>query len=160
VSALATLGAYDPGVPANPAPPGARRQRRRGSRDWITLDAAGGRRAPALPRRSRPWLASTREWWARVWASPMAGAYLEADLGGLHRLAVLQEGIARGELPAAAHAAVTALEDRYGLSPASRQRLQWLVIDAQPRLVEQPRPPSSSVRRLRAVDPAGEERAD
>jgi hypothetical protein len=45
----------------------------------------------------------------------MSGMYVEADLGGLYRLASLQEGIARGELPASTHAAVTALEDAASL---------------------------------------------
>jgi hypothetical protein len=83
----------------------------------------------------------------------MSGMYLEVDLGGLHRLAVLLDGIGRGELPASTHAHVTALEDRYGLSPKARRALQWLVIDRAPELVERPRSPVSNVRRLRAVDP-------
>jgi hypothetical protein len=51
----------------------------------------------------------------------MSAAYLDADRGGLERLALLREQASRGELPPSAHAAITALEDRYGLSPRARQ---------------------------------------
>lgn len=139
-------------MPATPSPPGARRRRRRESKDWVALAPRGRTKPPPLPRKSPAWLPSTRAWWSCLWRSPMSAMYLEADLGGLHRLAYLHDASARGELPPSAHAAITALEDRYGLSPKSRQSLQWLVVESAPALVERPRSSASNVRRLRAVD--------
>lgn len=83
----------------------------------------------------------------------MALAYLEADLGALHRLAELVERFARGDL---AHVGEQRqLEDRFGLSPKARQLLQWQVLGASgDERGESPLPPPTpSVRRLRAVDP-------
>jgi len=93
----------------------------------------------------------------------MAAAYLEADLGALHRLAELVELQSRGELQVAGLAAMTALEDRFGLTPRARQVLLWQVLAAgadqpgpaagDPPQLSEGKPPASSVRRLRAVDP-------
>lgn len=87
----------------------------------------------------------------------MASAYLEADLGALYRLAELVERQARGDLPATALVALLALEDRFGLSPKSRQLLQWQVLAGEPPAAAAPSSSSglpTSVRRLRAVDPS------
>jgi hypothetical protein len=98
----------------------------------------------------------TRRWWRTVWASPMAAAWLDADLPALVRLAqlvdltarqfeIVREGpkeIAQGDpivvdgelrvrvvfdspVSAALLAEARQLEDRLGLSPLSRRRLQW-----------------------------------
>ena len=67
---------------------------------------------------------STVEWWATVWASPMASAWLPSDVPVLRRLAVLLEAVMvepkMGLLQEIRH-----LEDRFGLSPLARTRLQW-----------------------------------
>jgi hypothetical protein len=84
----------------------------------------------------------------------MAAAYLEVDMGALLRLAELVELQARGDLTLLAE--IRQLEDRFGLTPKSRQLLQWQVLS----VGEAGSPPVSSspasaasVRRLRAVDP-------
>jgi hypothetical protein len=95
----------------------------------------------------------------------MSAAYLEADLGALHRLAELVEQLARGMLPVSGHSAIQQLEDRFGLSPRSRQLLQWQVLaagEAPSSAAPAPLPTASSssnVRRLRAVDPKAAGRA-
>jgi hypothetical protein len=92
----------------------------------------------------------------------MSAAYLEADLGALHRLAELVELFKRGEASASLASEVRQLEDRFGLSPKSRQLLQWQVLAAGDSAASSssgaagvaPAPArSSNVRRLRAVDP-------
>lgn len=93
-------------------------------------DASGrAKRPPALPPRTPAWPEGTGVWWARLWRSPMAPCYLEADLGALHRLARLVDDGAAGRLPPSTHAMITALEDRFGLSPQARARLMWQMID-------------------------------
>ena len=82
----------------------------------------------------------------------MAAAYLEADLGALHRLAELVERFARGDVSLIAEQ--RQLEDRFGLSPKARQLLQWQVLaHAELERAEPPVTSTPSVRRLRAVDP-------
>lgn len=51
--------------------------------------------------------------------------YLEADLGGLERLARLLERATRGVASASELAEIRHLEDRFGLSPLGRWRLRW-----------------------------------
>ena len=73
-----------------PKPPGHRRRRNSDQPTWRQLPAEGrAGKPPALPRKRPAWLKSTREWWATLWASPMATAYVEADVEPLVRLARL-----------------------------------------------------------------------
>jgi hypothetical protein len=93
---------------------------------------------PELPG-AKELLPSTREWWATVWSSPMAVVYLEADVPALARLAVLVDRLERGEGGGGARllAEVRSLEDRFGLSPLARRRLQWEIEQATGEHVDQ-----------------------
>jgi hypothetical protein len=53
----------------------------------------------------------------------MASQWLEADTPAIRRALRLVDASARGER--GAHAALTALEDRLGLTPKARRYLQW-----------------------------------
>ena len=138
-----------------PKPPGQRRRRNLDAPRWRTLPAAGRTTAgPALPRKRPAWTAATRAWWKRLWRSPMATVYVEADWGALFRLAYLFDDFSRGELSSAGLAEMRRLEDLFGLSPKSRQMLQWQILGSGE--LEQKREASTrptQVRRLRAVDP-------
>lgn len=137
-------------MPPSPKPPGQRRRRNAGQSQWRQLPAEG--RAgdpPALP--DRDWLPGTLEWWARAWASPMATAWVEADLDALFRLAELKDTASRRPEIVSLHAQITALEDRLGLTPKARRALQWEISQAEER--DMGRAPSA-VRHLRAVDGA------
>jgi hypothetical protein len=105
---------------------------------------------PQLPKRSPAWLRSTRDWWSTLWRSPMAAAYLEADVEPLMRLAELVDARAHGKLTATGLLAMTALEDRYGLSPKARRALGWEVETAEPEQEAKP----VKVPKLRVVDDA------
>ena len=111
-------------MPAQPKPPGQRRRRNAGQSQWKQLPAEGSKNAaPDLP--DLDWLDSTVEWWETIWASPMATAWQPADVDALIRLARLRDADARGEGSVSALAQITALEDRFGLSPKARRALQW-----------------------------------
>ncbi len=76
------------------------------------------------PPPGRKWSAETVEWWRAVWGSPVAAAlYLRSDAYPLARLGDLLETIHAGEASAALMGEARQLEDRFGLSPASRRRL-------------------------------------
>jgi hypothetical protein len=68
---------------------------------------------------------STRAWWELVWSSPMAAVYLPSDVPTLVRLALLldQGSVASPKVLSE----IRLLEDRFGLSPLARLRLQWQV---------------------------------
>jgi len=121
-------------VAPNPKPPGQaipRGQKGAAKGGWTTLPAAEDfKRPPNLPTRRPRWLKGTRDWWARLWASPMATTYVAADVEPLIRLATFVECFRRGELGATELAQMTALEDRFGISPKARRGLQWEVARA------------------------------
>jgi hypothetical protein len=93
----------------------------------------------------------TQAWWRTLWASPMAGLYIDADVPGLTRLARLLDQIERGDMTAALWAEVRQLEDRFGLSPVARRRLQWEVSFGD-ELAAARSHPSDDKRYLRLVD--------
>lgn len=55
----------------------------------------------------------------------MATTWIEADVPALRRLGELVERVARGEVSAMILAEIRQLEDRFGLSPLARRRLEW-----------------------------------
>lgn len=104
------------------------RQRRNRVTTEAVLSAEGSSRkqAPQLRPRDRLWHPMTKSWWHDVWHSPMADEFLEADLHGLYRLAVLIDAFwlqPTKELAAEIRLQQTA----YGLTPIDRRRLQWEV---------------------------------
>ena len=116
---------------ALPKPPEQRVRRNAAQASWRTLPPADPfKRPPPLPTRKPAWLKSTRSWWRVLWHSPMATTFLEADLPALIRLAEMVDARARGKLGATETVAMTALEDRFGLSPKARRALQWEIAQA------------------------------
>ena len=95
----------------------------------VKLPVDGGRVAPVLPGASGL-LKSTRDYWQTIWASPMAMAWLDADVPALVRLAMLMELVSQGDASAAELGEIRQLEDRFGLSPLARRRLQWEIDQA------------------------------
>jgi hypothetical protein len=56
----------------------------------------------------------------------MANAWLEADVPGIVRLASLVDRVHQeADVPMTVLSEIRQLEDRYGLSPLARRRLQW-----------------------------------
>lgn len=116
-------------MPAQPKPPGQRRRRNAGQSQWRQLPAEGRvGDVPALP--DYDWHEETLAWWESAWSSPMATVWLDSDFDALVRLARLKDADARGEGSVAALAQITALEDRFGLSPKARRALQWEIVSA------------------------------
>ncbi len=70
----------------------------------------------------------TRAWWKRVWSSPMASEYLESDIDGLARLALLVDDYYKAPYKGKELMSEIRLQEaRFGLSPVDRSRLQWEV---------------------------------
>jgi hypothetical protein len=79
--------------------------------------------APRLPR-GRSWQKATKDWWADVWASPMAPEYDSSDVHGLFMLAVLVDQF-WVEPSEKAAAEIRLQRQCFGLTPIDRRRLQW-----------------------------------
>jgi hypothetical protein len=118
-------------MPRLPKPPGERVRRNASQGSWRTLPPSEPFETPRLPKRKPPWLGSTRRWWETLRSSPMATTYLEADVPALVRLAEMVDDRTRGTLGATETVAMTALEDRFGLSPKARRALQWEIAQAE-----------------------------
>lgn len=80
---------------------------------------------PAHPAKEK-WHALVVKFWADVWRSPMSNEYLEADVHGLFRMAVLTQAfITHPTVQVSAE--LRQLSMSYGLSPIDRRRLEWTV---------------------------------
>jgi hypothetical protein len=109
-----------------PKPESQRRRRNRPQTRRLTAD----RSTTGVPPLDADVLPSTREWWKKVWASPMAQEWLAADSPALVRLALMLDKVERGGSSSRLLAEIRALEDRFGLSPLARRRLQWELDEA------------------------------
>lgn len=107
--------------------------------------------APAATRVDLPagfeWHPLTASWWTTIWASPMAGEWVDADVPGLIALANLVDQFWTGGDPRVA-AEIRMQQREYGLSPLSRRQLQWEIKRVEAATKTIPRPsPSRRVRR-------------
>lgn len=79
---------------------------------------------PAIPNPDgRVWHPLTLEGWRHAWQSPMAGQWLETDVDALGRVALLWDALYSGNITVMAE--IRLQEQRFGLSPIDRSRLQW-----------------------------------
>lgn len=83
--------------------------------------------APDIPNPdARTWHPLTVTAWAHAWASPMASQWIETDTDALGRLAVLWDEFYKAP-DGKVMAEIRLQEQRFGLSPLDRSRLQWEV---------------------------------
>ena len=118
-----------PGPP--PKNPATRRRNNR-TTTHATLTADHNVQPPDLPPvEGIEWHPYVIEWWAAVWRSPMGGEFEPgADTHGLVLLAILRNDFwtsdtAKQRREAAAE--IRLQEQRFGLSPLDRRRLQWAI---------------------------------
>lgn len=87
--------------------------------------------APDLPEiRSNGWHVMTLAWWADLWKSPMAAEYLQVDSHALIRMALLIDDYWRKPSHYLA-AEIRQQEQRFGLTPLDRRRLEWSIEQAE-----------------------------
>jgi hypothetical protein len=122
------------------------------------LDGAGRIGAAPKPKTKTKLCATAVAYWRTIWASPMALVYTDADVFPLTRLVLLVHERDQGRGSASADGELRQLEDRFGLSPMSRRRLNWEInAAAAARVAELHAVPGgarpSAVDRLRGLDP-------
>jgi hypothetical protein len=110
-----------------PAPkPAHLRQRTNKKAGADTITAPTNPDVPAIPNPdARVWHPLTVQAWEHAWSSPMATKWLETDVDALGRLALLWDALYLGNV--AVMAEIRLQEQRFGLSPLDRSRLQWEV---------------------------------
>lgn len=131
------------GPPPKPANLRQRTNRKAGSAT-LSIQAESGAEVPDIPNPDeRTWHPLTLVGWKHAWESPMASQWLRTDINALGRLAVLWDEYNKGSLNLAAE--IRLQEQRFGLTPLDRSRLQWEVSRAdeaelkKSRRVESPR---------------------
>lgn len=113
-----------PGPPPKPAHLRARRNRKAGACSIVAFEVVD---VPEIPNPDgREWHSLTVAAWQRAWASPMASQWIATDADALGRLAILWDGYYKAP-HAKALAEIRLQEQRFGLSPVDRSRLQWNV---------------------------------
>lgn len=138
-------------MPGPPPKPSHLRQRTNRKAGAAVIAAPRRLRVPDLPNPDqRQFHPLTIEAWERAWSSEMAGQWLETDADGLGRLALLWDEFYKSPR-AAVLAEIRLQEQRFGLSPLDRSRLQWEVSRAEE--AEQKRPKVSAPRRSTGADP-------
>ena len=88
------------------------------------IDGAKPPKPPEIPNPdARVWHVLTEKSWARAWVSPMAALWIETDVDAIGRLAILWDDFYKGDTKLMAE--IRLQEQRFGLSPLDRSRLQW-----------------------------------
>lgn len=128
-------------MPKDPAT--RQRRNKKSTRTTLTVTSMVRTRAPKLPALTRTrkvkgqeievideWHPMAREFWHSIWASPMRSEFLPADEPVLFRLVFLVDKFwKKGNLAVAAE--IRQLEREFGLTPLSRRRLEWTVVQAE-----------------------------
>lgn len=102
--------------------------RRNASATKATLSREHDVVAPDLPERETGWHKLTVDWWADIWASPMAPEFDSSDIHGLYVLADLVDAFWLEESARARTALAGEIRLQrqcFGLTPIDRRRLQW-----------------------------------
>lgn len=106
------------------------------TRATLTPVMKDGAAAPDLPLvvpAGGGWHERVTEWWRKAWQSPMAAQWTESDVEGLYIVAVLRDNFwkvaPRDQLSFASE--IRLQEQRFGLSPLDRRRLEWEIAKAE-----------------------------
>lgn len=115
-----------------PAPkPAHLRQRTNRKAGSATIYALDSQKASAIPNPDgRKWHPLTVKAWVHAWASPMASQWIETDADALGRLALLWDEFYKAP-DQKVLSEIRLQEQRFGLSPLDRSRLQWEVSRAE-----------------------------
>jgi len=126
---------------SGPAPkPAHLRQRTNRKIGAATLEAVENADIPEIPNPDgRIWHPLTLDAWRHAWESPMASQWLETDVDALGRLAVLWDAFYVRPCKEIL-AEIRLQEQRFGLSPLDRSRLQWEVSRAEEAESKRPKP--------------------
>jgi hypothetical protein len=134
-----------------PAPkPAHLRQRTNKKAGMAVITAPDAPSVPNIPNPDgRVWHPLTVASWEHAWCSPMASQWLETDIDALGRLALAWDALYNGTITVMPE--IRLQEQRFGLSPLDRSRLQWEVAKGQEA--------ERKVQQQKAKRPAGDPRA-
>jgi hypothetical protein len=135
-------------VSGPPPKPAHLRQRANRKAGAATIEAPKRVSTRKIPNPDgRKWHPLTLASWKTAWASEMASQWLDADADALGRVALLWDEFYKHP-NAKVLAEIRLQEQRFGLSPLDRSRLQWEI-----NRVEKPEPKKPPVQRTGTHDP-------
>lgn len=138
------------GPPPKPAHLRQRTNRKAGA---AQLEAPENPEIPEIPNPDgRTWHPLTVRSWENAWSSPMASQWIDTDVDALGRLAILWDDYYQAP-KSLALAEIRLQEQRFGLSPLDRSRLQWEVSRGEEAEERRARKQPPAVNRPKAVDP-------
>lgn len=116
-------------MPAQAKHPSVRARRNKTTTRAVLKPAPKNPKIPPLPPHIKNWYAPVRDWWKRVWSSPMVPEWTESDIDALYLAAGLKQQFWDPDTSASTRVS-TAGEIRQimcqcGLTPMSRRSLQW-----------------------------------
>lgn len=115
-------------MPPTPKDPSVRARRNKSSTRAV-LSVEHDVKRPPLPR-NVVWHPMVKRWWADIWASPMAPEYVDSDINGLFRVAMLHNDFWNAETAKERAEVQVRLEKAdvdYGTNPMARRRLEWQI---------------------------------
>ena len=135
-----------------PAPkPSHLRQRTNHKSGSATIEAPDKPKVPTIPNPDgRVWHKLTIESWKRAWSSEMSGQWLAADADVLGRVAILWDEFYKAP-NSKVMAEIRLQEQRFGLSPLDRSRLQWEIQRGEE--ADRKRPAKAPTKRTGTDDP-------
>jgi hypothetical protein len=114
------------GPPPKPAHLRARTNRKAGAAVLETIEDLD---IPEIPNPDgRVWHELTVKSWREAWESPMASQWPNSDVNPLGRLALLWDDFYKKPGGSVLAAEIRLQEQRFGLTPLDRSRLQWEVL--------------------------------
>ena len=135
-----------------PPKPSHLRQRTNRKSGAGTIVALENPEIPSIPNPdARIWHPLTLKAWEHAWESPMASQWLETDTDALGRLALLWDALYKGAIGALSE--IRLQEQRFGLLPLDRSRLQWEVSRAGGEALKQDRRVETTRKRTGTNDP-------
>jgi hypothetical protein len=124
-----------------PPKPAHLRQRTNKKAGMAQISAPEQAKVPPIPNPDkRDWHALTLTSWKHAWKSPMASQWIQTDIDALGRLALLWDAFYK-QPDAKVMAEIRLQEQRFGLSPLDRSRLQWEIRRAEEGEKRQPAQP-------------------
>lgn len=135
-------------MPGPPPKNPAQRRRRNAAPPVTKIDASAQVAAPPTPPGMNE---RATELWAELWSDPVAVIWETCDRSAVARLCRFRAAEETGDAGGVMLAQITALEDRLGLSPMARRRLQYEIDKAAGATASAPAAPVSDERFLRVV---------
>lgn len=137
------------------------RARRNTTTTKAKLKAPVRPKVPALPTGTE-WHSRVKDWWKRIWSSPMRSEWADADTDALYRAALMMQKLWSPDSDGnyvevkdmkALASEIRMIEAQFGLTPMARRTLQWELPDQDEKPAKKAAPRKRAKKVAAPVDP-------